>query len=94
MTILLDSKQANEICDSQCMNKSDCAGVWSLVQYQSYAAVSIKRGTHSLEFNAVALDRVKLISSLYARIYLELDGGNPALKGRFYWAGLAAIAAK
>lgn len=95
MTELLDSKQTNEICDSQCVKQLDCEGHWSLVQYQSYAALSVKRGSHSIEFNRVALDRIKLISSLYAQLYLEQnDGGNPALKGRFYWAGLAAIAAK
>jgi len=39
--------------------------------------------------------RAARIAAAYARFYLELEPGcNPALKGRFYWMGLAAFASK
>ena len=41
--------------------------------------------------------RARRIAAVYARIYLETEkelGGNPRLKGRFYWMGLGAFASK
>ena len=41
--------------------------------------------------------RARRIAAIYARIYLEMEkelGGNPNLKGRFYWMGLGAFASK
>jgi hypothetical protein len=40
-------------------------------------------------------NRALRIAGAYARMYLEdFEHGNPALLGRFYWAGLAAFASK
>ena len=39
--------------------------------------------------------RARLIARAYACMFLEdFEHGNPALQGRFYWAGLAAFASK
>jgi hypothetical protein len=39
--------------------------------------------------------RARRIAATYARFYLETeDGGNPALKGRYYWMALGAFASK
>ena len=108
MTILQET-DTNEICNSNCITQVDCKNMWSLVQYSSYMALTsykslevIKKAVHGgdakREFLYKGSDdqkRVKLISSQYAKMYLEKTKiSNVKYKGRFYWMALGAIAAK
>ena len=87
----------NDICNSQCISTGQCNGIWSVVQYDAIINItSIPLLPLAVPKKPVLLDnkeRVKKISSQYAKMYLEI-GGNPKLKGRFYWMALGAIAAK
>jgi len=75
----------------------DCQHVWSLAQEFAFKRLSAKppvlNKTNMLlyQYNV----RARRISATYARFYLETEEhGNPAKKGRYYWAALAAFASK
>lgn len=108
-TVILEKVDAltNDKCDSQCVIELGCNGTWTAMQYRSYEKLSFtytrieKRAGKServtyLKFNNDYFSRIKQIASLYAKIYLEESGENDkkSAKGRFYWMGLGAFAAK
>ena len=108
-TVVLEKVDSltNDKCDSQCVVKLNCNSTWTAMQYRSYEKLSFtytkieKRSGKServtyLKFNNDYFSRIKQIASLYAKIYLEESGENDkkSAKGRFYWMGLGAFAAK
>ncbi|MGN8262190.1 DUF2515 family protein [Pseudomonas sp. SMSB3] len=74
--------------------------LWTLGQQEAVRRLSVKtriefKGTARYELVKDFSARAERIAGNYARIYLELErNGKPALKGRFYWTGLAAFASK
>lgn len=93
----------NDKCNSQCVGQLSCSQMWSVMQYRSYEALSSGYGgygvpypTKTMRFDDKPLSRIKKIASSYAKIYLETTGAydKPNLRGRFYWMGLGAFAAK
>lgn len=89
----------NTTKDSLVTLEYGCGKLWGDGQLQAIAALTVSktcpiRGQYTelvKDFGA----RAARIAAAYARFYLEQESGcNTALKGRFYWMGLAAFASK
>ena len=75
--------------------RCDCATMWSLAQQYCYVRLSDPVGRDTHRFLRHPAVRARRIAATYARFYLEReDGGQPELKGRFYWMALGAFASK
>lgn len=71
-----------------------CDQIWSLAQQFAYTRLCDKKD-NKLFLTAMPASRARRIAATYARFYLETEvGGDPKLKGRYYWMGLAAFASK
>lgn len=72
----------------------DCDHMWSMAQQFAYTRLCDKKD-NKLYLTGMAASRARRIAATYARFYLETEvGGDPKLKGRYYWMGLAAFASK
>ncbi len=75
--------------------KLNCVEMWSLAQQFCYGRLITRTGQFKGQLLVFADVRAKRIAATYARFYLELEeGGNPELKGRYYWMALGAFASK
>jgi hypothetical protein len=92
----------NKIPGSQHKIVLGCWYQWSLGQQAAYQRLSVQSPDvfgiwgqpHYKLINRYSA-RAARIAATYARFYLEEEPGwDKALKGRFYWAGLAAFASK
>ncbi|MBB3225403.1 DUF2515 family protein [Pseudoduganella umbonata] len=79
-----------------CVNTDcDCNMMWSLAQQFSTKRLCVQTGEHKGKLIRSYEVRARRIAATYARLYLETEeGGNPALKGRYYWMALGAFASK
>jgi hypothetical protein len=69
--------------------------MWSLAQQFSTVRLCVQSGEHKGKLVRSYEVRARRIAATYARLYLETkEGGNPALKGRYYWMALGAFASK
>lgn len=86
--------------DSQKQQITGCSMLWSMGQKAAIHRLTSQKKSLSTGFTAPELvmdysARAARIAATYARFYLEQEEGcDPALKGRFYWMGLAAFASK
>jgi hypothetical protein len=86
--------------DSQKEHVTACSLLWSKGQQAAINRLTYQKkgfftGSSSPELVSDYSARAARIAATYARFYLEQEeGGKPALKGRFYWMGLAAFASK
>lgn len=73
----------------------DCDHMWSMAQQFVYARLCDKKEANKIVLNPTYSVRAKRIAATYARFYLETEvGGNPKLKGRYYWMAYGAFASK
>lgn len=73
----------------------DCDHMWSLAQQFVYSRLAQKKGNGKIALIDSYYARAQRIAATYARFYLETEiGGNPMLKGRYYWMALGAFASK
>src|SRR5688572_18652283 len=73
----------------------DCHTMWSMAQQFAYLRLANETGAFKAQLVKGYSVRARRIAATYARFYLEQeDGGNSALKGRFYWMALGAFASK
>lgn len=86
----------NDICNSACVANLDYHGMWSLCQYDALFRISyVSSGITGFRYLKRDADRVKAIAAQYAKMYLEQTTyGDKNKRGRFYWMGLGAFAAK
>lgn len=101
MDTKIAANMTNPIPDSQCVAKMDYNKIWSYQQLISMMLLSKKHTNTEYKFfddseqRGQTQKRIKMIASHYAIMYLETSKkGDKNLKGRFYWMGLAAFAAK
>lgn len=101
MDTKIATNMTNPVSNSQCTAKMDYNKIWSYQQLISMILLSEKytnteyRFLDDSEQRGQTQERIRVIASHYARMYLETSKkGNKNLKGRFYWMGLAAFAAK
>lgn len=101
MDTKIATNMTNPIPDSQCVAKMDYNKIWSYQQLISMMLLSKKHTNTEYKFFddseqlGQTQKRIKVIASHYAIMYLETSKkGDKNLKGRFYWMGLAAFAAK
>jgi hypothetical protein len=86
--------------NSQKEHVTACSLLWSKGQQAAINRLSYQKknfftGSTSSELVPDYSARAARIAATYARFYLEQEEGcKPALKGRFYWMGLAAFASK
>lgn len=72
----------------------NCDHMWSMAQQFAYARLCDKKD-NKIVLTAMYSSRARRIAATYARFYLETEvGGNPKLKGRYYWMALGAFASK
>lgn len=90
-----NTSTTNQNQDS-CSNISfDCDHMWSMAQQFAYARLCNKKDGNKIVLSPIYSTRAKRIAATYARFYLETEvGGNPKLKGRYYWMALGAFASK
>lgn len=101
MDTKIAANMTNPVPNSQCTAKMDYNKIWSYQQLISMILLSEKYSNTEYRFlddseqQGQTQERIKVIASHYARMYLENSKkGNKNLKGRFYWMGLAVFAAK
>lgn len=101
MDTKIAANMTNPVPNSQCTAKMDYDKIWSYQQLISMILLSEKYSNTEYRFlddsekQKQTQERIKVIASHYARMYLETSKkGNENLKGRFYWMGLAVFAAK
>lgn len=95
--LTFSTSQTNQTPKSCHSEKCTCNTFWSILQQTSYIKLSNKTGNNQYRLEEWYEQRARRIAAIYARIYLEMEkelGGNPNLKGRFYWMGLGAFASK
>ncbi|WP_065424423.1 DUF2515 family protein [Neisseria sicca] len=95
--LTFSTSQTNQTPKSCHSEKCTCNTFWSILQQTSYIKLSNKTGNNQYRLEVWYEQRARRIAAIYARIYLEMEkelGGNPNLKGRFYWMGLGAFASK
>jgi hypothetical protein len=86
--------------DSQKQHVTACSLLWSKGQQAAINRLTYQKkgffnGSTRPELVPDYSARAARIAATYARFYLEQEEGcKPALKGRFYWMGLAAFASK
>lgn len=77
-----------------------CDKLWTIGQQEAISRLSVpEKSLFSKSTKMVLVSdfgaRAARIAAAYAEFYLERgEDGNPDLKGRFYWMGLAAFASK
>jgi len=77
-----------------------CDKLWTIGQQEAISRLSVpEKSLFSKSTRMVLVSdfgaRAARIAAAYAEFYLERgEDGNPDLKGRFYWMGLAAFASK
>ncbi|MDO7413057.1 hypothetical protein Q5X48_14695 [Acinetobacter baumannii] len=66
-----------------------------MAQQFAYMRLCNKKDGNKIVLSKIYNTRAKRIAATYARFYLETEvGGNPKLKGRYYWMALGAFASK
>ncbi|XZV62896.1 DUF2515 family protein [Acinetobacter baumannii] len=66
-----------------------------MAQQFAYVRLCNKKDGNKIVLSKIYNTRAKRIAATYARFYLETEvGGNPKLKGRYYWMALGAFASK
>lgn len=89
-----DTSTTNQNKDSCQQFDFDCDYMWSIAQQFAYARLCDKKG-NNIVLTTMYSSRARRIAATYARFYLETEvGGNPKLKGRYYWMALGAFASK
>ncbi|OPH33606.1 DUF2515 family protein [Moraxella equi] len=101
MDTKISTNMTNPVPNSQCTARMDYGEIWSYHQLISMILLSKKHTSTEHRFlddseqKGQTQKRIKTIASHYAIMYLETSKkGGKNLKGRFYWMGLAAFAAK
>lgn len=101
MDTKISTNMTNPMPNSQCTARMDYGEIWSYHQLISMILLSKKHTSTEHRFlddseqKGQTQERIKTIASHYAIMYLETSKkGGKNLKGRFYWMGLAAFAAK
>lgn len=102
MDTKISTNMTNPVPNSQCTTNMNYNQIWSYQQLISMLSLSKKKRTKNeyvflddIERGGQTQERIKQIAGHYATMYLETDEkGDKQLKGRFYWMGLAAFAAK
>ena len=95
--LTFSTAQTNQTPNSCNSERCSCTTFWSLLQQTSYVKLSNRVEGNRYHLEPWYEQRARRIAAIYARIYLETEkelGGNPRLKGRFYWMGLGAFASK
>ena len=95
--LTFSTAQTNQTPNSCNSERCSCTTFWSLLQQTSYVKLSNRVEGNRYHLEPWYEQRARRIAAVYARIYLETEkelGGNPRLKGRFYWMGLGAFASK
>ena len=95
--LTFSTAQTNQTPNSCNSERCSCTTFWSLLQQTSYVKLSNRVEGNRYHLEPWCEQRARRIAAIYARIYLETEkelGGNPRLKGRFYWMGLGAFASK
>lgn len=89
-----NTSTTNQKQDSCTAVSLSCDHLWSMAQQFAYARLCDKKG-NNIALTAMYSSRARRIAATYARFYLETEvGGNPKLKGRYYWMALGAFASK
>ncbi|WP_433847194.1 DUF2515 family protein [Acinetobacter proteolyticus] len=92
MTQTSTTNQNQDSCKNISVN---CDHMWSMAQQFAYVRLCNKKDGNKIVLSKIYNTRAKRIAATYARFYLETEvGGNPKLKGRYYWMALGAFASK
>lgn len=88
------SSSTNSQKDSVYKANVTCSQFWELQQHKALLKMAIKsENNYSIVRSAEA--RAKRTAAIYARLFLEKEHkSNPKLRGRYYWMGFGAFAAK
>ncbi|MDR3029204.1 MAG: hypothetical protein LBV35_12210 [Acinetobacter sp.] len=92
---MANTSTTNQKQDSCTEVSLSCDHLWSMAQQFAYARLCNKKEGNKIVLSRIYNTRAKRIAATYARFYLETEvGGNPKLKGRYYWMALGAFASK